>query len=264
MWNYIFRVTRRICPTLPYMLGPAVLGLQSDFFQLPITIRALLYFWTIFLSWALARPLAFLVLRKKQEQYTSSIKNSALPFFAFISLTLIGMALLTLLRTLVPEEIFLVIFALIGLSALRDAFAQRQNYNLAALFALLAATCAGTASLGVIGQSLHWQYVAFGLGIGSLSTAFFISECGGEASAQNKRTLQLLLFAGPTFVAALAYLRQLPPTYLATFLLLPLAAKVNLWIKNRTARELEPLLPTATAGLTLLFLLIVAALRYMH
>lgn len=263
MWKHVFKIARTLYPALPFLLGPVILGLPIDYFQLPITLRALIYYWIIFLTWAIARSLAFKVLQRKVSgQYQASTFRSFLPFLGFVLLTLGGMTLLTLLRSLVSEEVFLIIFALLGLVALKDALAKREKYDGAALCAFLASSAAGAASLGITGDTLHWQYAGIAFSLASLTTAAFISETGMPVITRNVRTLKLLFFAGPTFVATLAYLRQLPPIYLLSFAILPLAAKLNNLLSTKSERELENILPIASSGLCLLLFAIFALLRF--
>lgn len=239
-----------------------------------------LVFLLLFVSWHIVKRIAFqLISQREQADKAGEKRNEKLKLLGLITSALLTMLFLQLMRLRVGYAEFVGILVILGLGGLRESLLKKGLLDWAQLVSLFYLTGIGYISICLIHGAVVWQPVFIALGLACLVLSFEILDVieqnperypfqrnGTPTSkgAKLARCVPFLLACGPTFVASMAYMNELPKSFGAVFLTLLLSSRVITSLKDaEKSGTSPPVLSKQVAGICVLFVVIIAVTRYL-
>ena len=247
--------------------GAMTLGVGPFFVRLPSTRLFIELYFKNFISLG-ALVVTFVLLR----EYLPAIANQQATtkrkiFKSSLMLLPFAIFLLSLqhLRSQVDLTGFLIILAAITFGVLYSYLTNRTQHMLAAIAALACFTLIGFLSALVLADSWSWQLLLFAMAVASYAVAFrlaLILESTEVIDTKLIRTFGVLVILGPVIVIILAFLGQLPNSFLLAAVLIPLAYRQLKAAENKVALVKSLSLSNDTFYLGLIFVILMSVLRF--
>ncbi len=276
-------LVNRTPPLIPFFLGPLFFGVNRERLLDEAWMSSFLLFLLLFLSWSAVKACAFAIIERKAAAKAEPSGKDKLLLLGLVLSALLTLALLGTLRFKFEYIVFIVVLALLGFGALQTSLLKKGITGLAQLIGLIYLTGIGALSMVMMLENPTWQPLLISLGVACSVLAAEILrdvvnrkdvypfERNGtpESAKQSKREratrpVPLLLCCAPLFVAALAYMHELPRPYLAVVLvLLPSTSLITKLKNTKDSVELDRSVGTMAAGISLLFIGIITLVSHL-
>lgn len=252
-------------------------GLQPSRSNLPDFLSRYLIFLMLFACWFLVRRLAFHLIEQRGKPQRKGKEVGRLAVLVIAALA--TMMFLQLIKLKVEYFEFVGILVILGLGGLRESLAKKALHNWSQLVSLTYVTGVSYISISLAIEVTTWQPAFLALGLACMVLAFevlkFLEQNLDRYSFQRNgtpiskgsqlaRAVPFLLACGPTFVASMAYMNELPKSFGAVFLTLWPSSRIITALKDaEKSGTLAQNLSQQASGISVLFIVIIALTSYL-
>lgn len=265
--TFSLRVLEAAPQICPFLLGPLFFSFNREIILDPTVSASYVLFFGLFLAWYGVKRSAFELIERKAAQKAQPSAKDKLLLVALAVTSGLTLVFLELMRLRLQYEVFAGVLAVVGLGALRLSLEKKKLTNWAQLVSLLYLTGVGSISIFLGMAVLSWQPVYIGLGLACMVLAAEILAAieREQLPMSAARSVPYLLTCGPTFIAALSYMHELPRSFLAIFVTLIPSTRIITAIKNaQSSSSLSMRTWHAASGICLLFVGIIAVASYLY
>jgi hypothetical protein len=276
IWKKILRTLPEICP---FFLGPLVLRFKYS--PTPLVEAASTYavFLLLFIAWYYVKYFGFGLIALRGKSAKDRSKPEKRRLFGLVLSCIVTMIFLQLLRIRLGYEHFVGALLILGVGGIRISLLKKGLINWSQLVSLCYLTAIGFLTFTLVTDKITWVAIYVSLGLACMVLAYEVVQYaidnpqvasfhqnGAPRSKGTSivRPVPFLLIFGPTFIALMVYMRELPSGFLAVFITLLFSSRVITALKDaEKSGTLTTGIERRVASISVLFTVIIAVASHL-